>query len=49
MMKTFLANRKDINFTGYDIVQANIENNKNKFDRKNWTFEVIILLYKKLR
>ena len=46
---SFLANREDINFTGYDTVQANIENNKNKFAGTNWTFEVIFLLYKKSR
>ena len=49
MMKTFLAKREDINFTGYDTVKTNIQNNKNQFAETNWTFEVIILLFQKLR
>ena len=40
-MKHFLENRTDIEFTGYDIVPANIENHKRYFSGRNWNFEVI--------
>jgi len=39
-MPTFLGNRTDIEFTGFDIVQANIDNHKNRFARTKWNFEV---------
>jgi len=39
-MPTFLSNRTDIEFTGYDIVEANIENHKKKFKNTDWKFEV---------
>jgi hypothetical protein len=39
-MPTFLGNRSDIDFTGYDIVPANIENHKKQFALKDWNFEV---------
>lgn len=39
-MPTFLENHTDVMFTGYDIVEKNIENHRNKFlDHKNWSFE----------
>ena len=41
-MPTFLGNRTDIEFTGYDIVEANIENHKKKFAHTDWTFEVCL-------
>jgi len=39
-MPTFLGNRSDIEFTGYDIVPANIENHKKRFNATTWNFEV---------
>eukprot|EP00092_Neocalanus_flemingeri_P055498 GFUD01065616.1.p1 GENE.GFUD01065616.1~~GFUD01065616.1.p1 ORF type:complete len:293 (-),score=77.32 GFUD01065616.1:35-913(-) len=39
-MPTFLENRTDVDFTGYDIVPANIENHKKNFADYNWKFEV---------
>jgi len=39
-MPTFLANRTDVEFTGYDIVQANIEAHRKTFQHTNWKFEV---------
>ena len=41
-MPTFLSNRTDIEFTGYDIVEANIENHKKKFTNTDWKFEVLL-------
>ena len=38
-MPEFLTNRSDIIFTGYDIVQANIDNHRQKFAEHDWTFE----------
>jgi len=38
-MPTFLGNRTDIEFTGFDIVKANIDNHKKKFANTNWKFE----------
>jgi len=39
-MPTFLENRTDVDFTGYDIVPANIENHKKTFSSTSWKFEV---------
>lgn len=39
-MPTFLENRTDVIFTGYDIVPGNVEGHKKKFDAKPWKFEV---------
>jgi len=39
-MPTLLGNRTDIAFTGYDIVQANINSHKKKFSTTSWNFEV---------
>lgn len=39
-MPTFLANRSDVIFTGYDIVPANVEGHSQKFSGKPWNFEV---------
>eukprot|EP00092_Neocalanus_flemingeri_P094797 GFUD01120570.1.p1 GENE.GFUD01120570.1~~GFUD01120570.1.p1 ORF type:complete len:155 (+),score=54.70 GFUD01120570.1:28-465(+) len=39
-MPTFLGNRTDVDYTGYDIVPASIENHKEKFAPKSWNFEV---------
>ena len=39
-MPTFLWNRTDVEFTGYDIVQANIDSHRKKFEKTNWKFEV---------
>ena len=44
-MKHFLENRTDIDYTGYDIVPANIEMHKRRFSGKNWKFEVRCILY----
>ena len=35
----FLENRKDIQFTGYDIVTSNIESHKSKFSHRPWQFK----------
>lgn len=39
-MPTFLHNRSDILFTGYDIVPGNIDNHRKNFADKPWTFVV---------
>ena len=39
-MESFLENRSDIEFTGYDILEDNIDNNKQQFSKTNWKFEV---------
>ena len=39
-MPTFLENRTDVDFTGYDIVPSNIENHKKRFSSTAWNFEV---------
>jgi len=39
-MPTFLENRTDVVFTGYDIVPGNVEGHKKKFYAKPWKFEV---------
>ena len=44
-MPTFLENRSDVDFTGYDIVQANVENHKANFADKNWKFEVYFVRF----
>ena len=38
-MPEFLANRSDIMFTGFDIVQSNIDNHRQRFaDKPQWQF-----------
>ena len=38
-MPEFLANRSDIIFTGFDIVQSNIDNHRQRFaDQPQWQF-----------
>jgi len=39
-MPTFLENRTDVVFTGYDIVPGNVEGHQKKFSTKPWKFEV---------
>jgi len=39
-MPTFLENRTDVVFTGYDIVPGNVEGHQKKFNAKPWKFEV---------
>ena len=39
-MPTFLSNRSDVMFTGYDIVEDNINNHRQSFREKDWKFEV---------
>jgi len=39
-MPTFLENRTDVIFTGFDIVSGNIEAHKREFAGKPWKFEV---------
>jgi len=39
-MPTFLENRTDVIFTGFDIVSGNIEAHKKEFAGKPWKFEV---------
>ena len=38
-MPEFLSNRSDIIFTGFDIVKSNIDNHKQRFNDRPWTFE----------
>ena len=39
-MPTFLSNRSDVMFTGYDIVEDNINNHRKTFRETDWKFEV---------
>ena len=40
-MPEFLDNRMgDVDFTGYDLSQGNIDNNKEKYGSRGWTFKV---------
>ena len=41
-MPTFLKERNDVEFTGFDIVPENIENHRNSFKDQNWKFEVCL-------
>jgi len=38
-MPNFLQNRSDIKFTGWDIVQSNVDNHRKKFSDQEWEFE----------
>ena len=40
-MPTFLNNRTDVIFTGYDITDSNIQKHKETFKDKEWNFKVI--------
>ena len=39
-MPSFLTSRSDVQYTGYDIVEANINNHRQKFRDTDWKFEV---------
>ena len=39
-MPSFLSSRSDVEYTGYDIVEANINNHMEKFGDTDWKFEV---------
>jgi len=39
-MPSFLNNRTDVTFTGYDIVPNNVESHRQRFKDKPWKFEV---------
>ena len=39
-MPSFLSSRSDVDYTGYDIVEANIKNHREKFRETDWKFEV---------
>ena len=39
-MPSFLTSRSDVVYTGYDIVEANINNHREKFRDTDWKFEV---------
>jgi hypothetical protein len=39
-MPSFLSVRSDVEYTGYDIVEANINNHREKFKDTDWKFEV---------
>lgn len=39
-MPSFLTSRSDVEYTGYDIVEANINNHREKFRDTDWKFEV---------
>ena len=39
-MPSFLSSRSDVEYTGYDIVEANINNHREKFSDTDWKFEV---------
>ena len=38
-MPSFLSSRSDVEFTGYDIVEANINNHRENFKETDWKFE----------
>ena len=38
-MPVFLRNRSDVEYTGYDLIPQNIENNIRKFENESWTFK----------
>ena len=39
-MPSFLSSRSDVEYTGYDIVEANINNHREKSRDTDWKFEV---------
>ena len=39
-MPSFLSSRSDVLYTGYDIVEENIKNHREKFRETDWKFEV---------
>ena len=39
-MPSFLSSRSDVEYTGYDIVEANIKNHREKFRETDWKVEV---------
>ena len=39
-MPSFLSKRFDVEYTGYDIVEANINKHREKFRDTDWKFEV---------
>ena len=39
-MPSFLSSRSDVEYTGYDIVEENIKNHREKFRDTDWKFEV---------
>ena len=39
-MPSFLSSRSDVVYTGYDIVEDNINNHREKFRDTDWKFEV---------
>ena len=39
-MPSFLSSRSDVEHTGYDIVEANINNHRERFSDTDWKFEV---------
>ena len=41
-MPDFLNNRSDVQFSGYDITQTNIDKHKQKFSDKSWIFQVLL-------
>ena len=44
-MPEFLNQRSDVDFTGYDITESNIDNHKRKFSQKPWIFKVLIKIF----
>ena len=44
-MPDFLNKRSDVDFTGYDITESNIETHKRKFRLKPWIFKVITEIF----
>ena len=41
-MPEFLLDRMgDVDFTGYDLSQGNIDNNRDKYGKHGWTFKVL--------
>ena len=39
-MPVFLSSRSDVAFTGFDIVETNIKNHRERFRDTDWRFEV---------
>ena len=41
-MPSFLSSRSDVEYTGYDILEANIKNHREKFRDTDWKYQVLL-------
>eukprot|EP00091_Calanus_sinicus_P006774 TRINITY_DN17520_c0_g1_i1.p1 TRINITY_DN17520_c0_g1~~TRINITY_DN17520_c0_g1_i1.p1 ORF type:complete len:107 (-),score=29.38 TRINITY_DN17520_c0_g1_i1:263-583(-) len=48
-MPLFLAGRDDVDYTGYDLLPANVENARNRFYNQTWTFETVDLVKDRIK